>query len=117
MLFQKYYLPMSDMSQLFMNVSNVLRDESITNLLEENKILKTKNNDNLYGVKIKILEHTYDLGRFYQSEAYGCIIKLDQQNVICLIQSEDEIHIRPVLYKYIRICINNKNNNNNINFD
>ena len=98
---------MSDIGQLFSNVSNVLRDQSILNLLEENKVLKSKGMDPIFGVKIKILQHTYDLGRRHQSESYGCILKLDREYCICLIDNEDGIHIRPINYNFIRISKGN----------
>ena len=100
---------MSDIGQLFTNVSNVLRDQSMIDLLEENKILKLKNSDPIFGVKVKILEHTYDIGRRIQSESSGCMLKLDKQNVICLINNQDGVHIRPIDYKFIRISDNNLN--------
>ena len=94
---------MSDIGQLFTSVSNVLRDYTILNLLKENKLLKSKPYDPLYGVKIQILEHRFDLGRQYQPEATGCILKLDKDTIICLINNSDGIHIRPVSYYNIRI--------------
>lgn len=94
---------MSDTGELFSNVSNLLRDQSIVNLMEENKMLKSRGADPMYGVKIKILEHMYDLGRRHQSETYGCILKLEKESIICLLRNEDGFHIRPVSYIHIRI--------------
>ena len=100
---------MSDFGQLFSNVSKLLRDESIVNLLDENKILKSKSTDAIYGVKIKILEHMYDLGRRRQPNTFGCILKLEKDNVICLLHNEDGVHIRPISYYHIRIFENDNN--------
>ena len=94
---------MSDIGELFSSVSNVLRDQSLIDLMEENKVLKSKSDDPMFGVKVKILEHTYDLGRARQPESFGCILKLDKQYTICLIRNTDGIHIRPIDYKFIRI--------------
>ena len=100
---------MSDTSSLFIQTSQILRDETIISLQKENTILRTmlKKNTSLIGTKVKILPFngTY-MGDFDVSEeTEGYIIQEISTHFKIKILIIDENNLGKIVdvpYKYIR---------------
>ena len=100
---------MSDTSPLFIQASQVLRDETILNLQKEITILRTmlKKNISLIGAKVKIIPFTgtYLGDDDFTEETDGYIIQEISEHYKIKILIPDENNLGKIVdipYKYIR---------------
>ena len=89
---------MSDKSILFSDVSQTLKEQTITELLEENK--KNTINKELNGIKVKINTQPNNNGE----ELDGIIVKLYEHKAIVLCKESNKISIKSVFYGNITVC-------------